>query len=387
MALPHVFANVSELDTPALDDNFNALGALVVIPCTAAGSNTIALTPAANSPTISAYTSRSPIFGFVASGTTSTSPVTANISGVGAKSIYKANGAALIGSNDFVTGSIYYIAYDSTLNSGAGGFVVINPGSTAAAAGSIQGNFKNLFISNTSVANAQTHIQITADAVSVSDGATSFNSLLTVSLNINSATSGANGIDTGSIANTTWYAVYVIFNPSTLTTAGLISTSFSSPSLPSGYTQFARVGSARTDGSAHFINFMQRGRRVSYLVGTFNGSSLAASQSMAAGASGSVTVPTWTAVAVGAYVPTTAAAIDVGLTAENGATSGAAMAAPNNNYGAMGSVTNPPALSVFATGAQTNVVGRTLMVLETTNIYYACVTAGALFCFGYEDNL
>lgn len=58
---------------------------------------------------------------------------------------------------------------------------------------------------------------------------------------------GANGLDTGSPANNTWYYVYVIWNGST--TAGLMSTS-TSPTMPSGYTKKRRVGMVRTNGSA-----------------------------------------------------------------------------------------------------------------------------------------
>lgn len=43
------------------------------------------------------------------------------------------------------------------------------------------------------------------------------------------------------------------------TTAPLASTSVSSPALPSGYTLKRRLGSFRTDGSAHIITFFQFG--------------------------------------------------------------------------------------------------------------------------------
>jgi hypothetical protein len=36
--------------------------------------------------------------------------------------------------------------------------------------------------------------------------------VLAVSLTLNTATSGANGIDTGSVAASTWYFVYAIYN-------------------------------------------------------------------------------------------------------------------------------------------------------------------------------
>lgn len=126
MALPFVFANVSVLLTTSLDADFNALGAMATIPCTASGTNTIALTPNSNTPTISAYTTMSPIFAFIAAGSNS-GATTINVSGVGAKTLYKTNGATAVGSGDIISGSLYLVNYNPALNASAGGFVLINP--------------------------------------------------------------------------------------------------------------------------------------------------------------------------------------------------------------------------------------------------------------------
>ncbi|HWR07738.1 MAG TPA: hypothetical protein VN379_12800, partial [Sporomusa sp.] len=66
-----------------------------------------------------------------------------------------------------------------------------------------------------------------------------------VSLALNTAITGANGRDTGSLAVSTWYYLYVIYNPTTATVACLMSTNSTTPTLPSGYTYFARVGAVR----------------------------------------------------------------------------------------------------------------------------------------------
>lgn len=126
MALPFVFANVSVLLTTSLDSDFNALGAMATIPCTASGTNTIALTPNSNTPTIAAYTTMSPIFAFIAAGSNS-GATTVNVSGVGAKTLYKTGGANAVGSGDIISGSLYLVNYNPALNSSAGGFVLINP--------------------------------------------------------------------------------------------------------------------------------------------------------------------------------------------------------------------------------------------------------------------
>ena len=76
------------------------------------------------------------------------------------------------------------------------------------------------------------------------------------------AGTGQNGLDTGAKANSTWYHCYAICNITDLTTPisdFIFSTSASSPTLPSGYTKYKRVGSVRTDSSGNIQNFIQTG--------------------------------------------------------------------------------------------------------------------------------
>ena len=74
---------------------------------------------------------------------------------------------------------------------------------------------------------------------------------------IDCGTVGANGLDAGSLANNTWYHVFAI-GKTDGTTALLASTS-ATPTLPSGYMLKRRIGSFKTDGSAHIIPFSQNG--------------------------------------------------------------------------------------------------------------------------------
>lgn len=69
--------------------------------------------------------------------------------------------------------------------------------------------------------------------------------------------SGANGLDTGTEAPSTWYYVYAIYNPSTKTMASLLSTSASSPTMPSGYTYKRRVGAVRNTSGSNFAKFYE----------------------------------------------------------------------------------------------------------------------------------
>lgn len=73
------------------------------------------------------------------------------------------------------------------------------------------------------------------------------------------AGTGANGLDTGAVANTTWYHVHLIRKDSDGTLDLLYSLSPTSPTMPTGYTARRRLGSVRTDGSANILNFTQSG--------------------------------------------------------------------------------------------------------------------------------
>lgn len=79
---------------------------------------------------------------------------------------------------------------------------------------------------------------------------------------LNSAVSGVvNGMDTGSLGNNTIYAVYAIADSTGYNAAGslLSLASNSVPALPYNYDLYRRIGYVRTDGSAQFLAFDQRG--------------------------------------------------------------------------------------------------------------------------------
>jgi len=67
------------------------------------------------------------------------------------------------------------------------------------------------------------------------------------------------GLDTGSIANNTWYHVYLIKRADTGVVDALISLSASAPTLPTNYTLSRRIGSLKTNGSAQWTAFTQVG--------------------------------------------------------------------------------------------------------------------------------
>lgn len=71
--------------------------------------------------------------------------------------------------------------------------------------------------------------------------------------------SGNGGLDTGAIANNTWYHAHLIRRPDTGVVDVLVSLSPTAPTLPANYTQFRRLGSMRTNGSAQWTAFIQDG--------------------------------------------------------------------------------------------------------------------------------
>jgi len=97
--------------------------------------------------------------------------------------------------------------------------------------------------------------QIDIEAGICRDQADTFNMVLTSTLTVDITQSGANGLDTGSEGAWYWYYIYVIYNPTTTTYAGLLSLSSTSPTLPSGYTKYRRIGSVINNGSSNFYMF------------------------------------------------------------------------------------------------------------------------------------
>lgn len=84
---------------------------------------------------------------------------------------------------------------------------------------------------------------------------------LDAAVDVNNTLSGAGGLDDGSVAADTLYAVYLIGDSSKYNaTAGLLSlASNATPSLPFGYDMYRRVGYVLTDATSDFLLFDQRG--------------------------------------------------------------------------------------------------------------------------------
>jgi hypothetical protein len=71
---------------------------------------------------------------------------------------------------------------------------------------------------------------------------------------------GANGIDVGVPANSTWYYVWLIRDISGANpVASLVSLSATAPTMPAGYDVRRRIGSVRVDANGDYLKFFQSG--------------------------------------------------------------------------------------------------------------------------------
>lgn len=235
------------------------------------------------------------------------------------------------------------------------------------------GLFTNLVIKVT----GNTGLTVAADSIVVSDGTTS-KALTGVSHTINMATTGANALDAGSIAQATWYAIWEIAQADG-TKAALASASFTTPTLPTDYIHKARIGAVRTkSNAAQLLGTWQFGRRAQYKVGLAQTS--ATTPIMDSGIKGDKNTPTWAAVSVSSFVPPTASEIVGTLHSFNAA----AMAAPSNSYEGMNSTTSGAPVSNSSTISWSIPFN---FVLESTNIYWASDGAnGQLVVQGWVDN-
>jgi hypothetical protein len=106
-----------------------------------------------------------------------------------------------------------------------------------------------------------TTVTYTADGLALFNASGHQVHLASVSVAPAITTSGANGLDTGVEANSTWYFVWVIYNGSSV--AGLLSLSdtLAGLTLPGGYTFGRLVGVVYNEASGDFRDFRQRGNR------------------------------------------------------------------------------------------------------------------------------
>lgn len=292
-----------------------------------------------------------------------------NVNAIGAVNLLKYGGTSL-NQSDIIAGQVVDCIYDDVTTA----FQIISPiASTAVAA--IQAASRNLIVTN-DAGTPGTKMDITADAVMLLD--TSNNSYLarSVSLVINIAASGANGLDTGSPANSTWYYLWVIYNSSTNTVAGLISTNNTSPTMPSGYAFKALVGAIYRNSGTNFSWSYQEDRTV-WLAETllFTGRVAAAANAWELYSSGTNSGGTGSPVNLNAVVPPIAIRMTGFFGSPTGLSAMMQVSADANGVGAQmvnNSATSGGPYIGYATGTNYNIPLRTAQTF-----YWHCVDTAA----------
>lgn len=127
-------------------------------------------------------------------------------------------------------------------------------------ASSVSG-IRGLRLSNSSTA-PNTTINIAPGSIPTHDKTSSITLSSTLSKRINASWqsgSGNGGLDTGSLASSTWYSKWLIQRPDTGAVDALFSRSTTSPVMPSNYTLRARLGWVYSNGSGVIDQFRQDG--------------------------------------------------------------------------------------------------------------------------------
>lgn len=169
---------------------------------------------------------------------------------------YLAGGNAYTGTNDFTAGR----AQVPTRSTGDNGTDAASTAFVKGKAESVVGGVVlRSYLAGLGLANNATTPNTKLDAAAgVCTDGTNVQMLSVTASTIDCSTVGANGLDTGSLVSNTWYHVFAI-GKTDGTTALLASTSLGSPTLPATFTLKRRIGSFKTDGSAHILAFIQNG--------------------------------------------------------------------------------------------------------------------------------
>ena len=134
---------------------------------------------------------------------------------------------------------------------------------------------------------------------SILDSTGAFQLILGTAVTIDATTNGLNGLDTGSLAASTVYAVHVIGDPITGQTTGcMISTSATAPLMPFGYSAFALIGYVVTSSGSVFLKGL-------WSAGSYGGKRVFMYDAPQATAITAGAATSYTAIDLSAFVPAT----------------------------------------------------------------------------------
>jgi hypothetical protein len=148
------------------------------------------------------------------------------------------------------------------LTGGAGSAIALDPNGMLATLAAVIASSRNLVAQNNAV-TPLSKVTITADEVLLKNSTS--NPYLASGVNVTAdiTASGANGLDTGTEAASTWYYLWVIAKTDgTLGALLSTATAIGSLTLPSGYVYAALVGQAYNNSSKDFLAFYQQDRDV-----------------------------------------------------------------------------------------------------------------------------
>jgi len=299
------------------------------------------------------------------------------ISGLAATNVMVQGPAGSLVPAVWAAGQTFIVQYNGSV------LVVLTPAVTPSGSG---GRFRNLAIT---YAQSSASAVITADAITVEDANGNQTRLNNINVTAALTTAGAiNGTDGSTLTANNFYAVYVIYNPTTGVVASLISSGYPAPtSLISGFTQYCRVGmnKVKAIGPGVWQPGNQNNDEFQIQVGSY----LTGLPQVCTGTLGNPATPTWQIETVRGntyFAPPTASRFR-GLLSYAGGASGNIMLAPNNTYGAATSTTNPPPVCYIA--SSTGGINLPFdFLLETAAIYIASAPAATyVFALGWKDNL
>ena len=246
-------------------------------------------------------------------------------------------------------------------------------------------------ISKKVVVTSNTAAIITAAYLTAVNASGATIALSGVNITVATGTSGVGGLDTGSLAASTWYYLYAIYNGTTVSSLMSLQSPFSvtAPTLPSGYTYWAYAGPVRTDSSKNLYRTLQSKSRVTYV---YTAGTNTAQLPVFAGSSipvGNVSTPLWAAVSVSPFVAPTAGVAYIQVFGSTNTASGIIVAPNNASTWGYSASQSPQVYFIYLNTSDPINTLDVSIPLETTNIYWASNVAGwsQLSARGYEESL
>jgi hypothetical protein len=192
-----------------------------------------------------------------------------------------------------------------------------------------------------------------------------------ISLSLNTGTIGAGGLDSGTLAASSWYYLYAINGVSgTSCLLSLVSPlSGSSPTLPSGYTYWGYLGSLRTDASKNLYRSQQIGDMWTYVL---TPSTNTTGYPILFYSGSSIAYGAYYPISLSGMVPAAAEGVLLhGLFGNPGSGSAGCIIGltPNPNVSLYSSTTNPPFIGWRETLGNASIGRQGLFPLETMNVY------------------